>query len=188
MKSPPSAMSLNIQQIYQADKAKVSEWLNHADKFIKVYLNGNSKLITAQDIVGDILIKMVDGKRKWDPKKVNINAFMYNAIRSHVEGIAKKEKRNIPIDKYDEETETFKSELEKEHFISLESILDKQDLKEKLEKVRECIKDDADCEIVFNCLLEGMKIPEIAADLGITKQEVKNVVRRIYYKVRKELN
>lgn len=188
MKSPPSTEGLSIQEIFLSDKAKVSEWLSHAEKFLKLYMNGNRELIKAEDIVGDILIKMVDGKRNWNPAKVDINAFMYNAIRSHVDGIAKKEKRNISIDKYNEETESFENELDKEHFISLQSIVDKQDLKERLELARERIKDDADCEIIFNCMYEGMRLPEMAADLGMTIQEVRIIIRRMRYKIRKGLN
>lgn len=187
LNKPQITDGLDIRGIIQSDKAKVKEWLNHAHKFIRIYLNGNSKMIRAEDIVGDILLKMVNGVRNWDQEKVDINAFMYNSIRSHVAGIAKKENRMESTDKYIPESDTFESNFEEKDCLTLDEIHLEQDIREKLEIVRRKLRDDDDCEIVFNCLREGMKESEIAEDLGISRSEVRNIIRRIRYKIRKGL-
>lgn len=188
LSNPQITEGLNIREILQSNHSKIKEWLNHAKKYIQLYLDGSNKMITAEDIVGDILIKMVNGERNWNREKVDINAFMYNSIRSHVEAIAKKEKRTESTDKYLPETDSFESKFDDKLCLTLEAIYLQQDTKEKLAIVRNKLKDDEDCEIVFNCFHEGMNESEIAKDLGISKTDVRNIIRRIKYKIRKGLN
>jgi len=183
---PETDASYKLKEILQNDKAKVKEWLNHAEKFIKLYFNGKFTF-NANDIVGDILLKTASGERRWNSEKVDINKYMYYAIWSHVQYIAKKESRMESADNYNEQMQAFFNKYEADYSLPLNEIELEQDNRERLEIIRSSIKDDEDCEIIFNCLCQGMTFKETAEDLGISEQEVKNAVRRIKYRVQKGL-
>jgi hypothetical protein len=79
-----------------SDPAKHYEgWLAQADRLIKIKLNGRaSQPNKAQDIVNEIIEKVINGKRTWDMDRVpDINKFMYMQIRSVADNKLNKEKK-----------------------------------------------------------------------------------------------
>jgi RNA polymerase sigma factor (sigma-70 family) len=173
--------------VLRGNEGKMKEWLSHANRFIQVYYADLNIKPKAEEIVGDIIVKIYHKNRRWNHETVNINSFMYNAIRSHIAAEAKKAKKLVAADVYDSEEFIFKNKYENEYHISLREIEFLQDLKEKMEIVLVQIKGDEDCEIVYYCLLEGLKPKQIAEDLGISVKEVNNIIRRMKYRVQKAL-
>lgn len=177
----------NIEEILNAEKATTDMWLNFAQRYIRIIYKSDKCKPAAQDIVGDIVVKIHTGERRWDPEKVNLNTFMYNSIRSHVSSQAKKEKRMISTDEYIEGDDSFVNRYAEKYYISKNEIEFAQDRKEELDIVMKAVKGDDVCELVLYSLIDGMEINEIAEYLGITVPEIYNTVRRIKYKVHKEL-
>ncbi|QQS37784.1 MAG: sigma-70 family RNA polymerase sigma factor [Ignavibacteriales bacterium] len=187
MNIPPDECNPKIMDVLRGSQGKMKEWLSHANRFIQVYYANIKIKPSAEDIVGDLIVKIYQKNRRWNYEKIDINSFMYNAIRSHVCAEAKKVKKLVTTDEYDSEEFIFKNKYENEYHISLREIEFLQDIKEKMEIVLGQIKGDEDCEIIFYCLLEGLKPRHIADDLGISVREVSNIMRRIKYKVQRAL-
>jgi DNA-directed RNA polymerase specialized sigma24 family protein len=187
VKNFPETNNPKIEEILRTDNSKSAVWLNYAVKFIKVFYRNDKFKPTAQDVVSDLLLKIYTGERRWEPDKVDLNTFMYNNLRSHVGGLAKKEQRLVSADEYNAEDNSFSHRYAEDYYVSKNEIEITQDRKEEVEIVLRSIKGDELCELVFYCMKDGMGINETAEYLGIGFSEVNNAVRRIKYKAQKVL-
>ena len=84
-------LELSIEKIEYAIKHKrihFKAWLVVADRYLKYYTKGMyERHWTAEDIVSELIDKILHNERIWDPKRVpDFNKFIFQNIRSIVEG------------------------------------------------------------------------------------------------------
>jgi DNA-directed RNA polymerase specialized sigma24 family protein len=118
------------------------------------------------DFVGDVLLKALNQQRDWEKAKCSIEEFLFGCLRSEIYNffVTKQfETTNyIPEDLFEPETTSVNKEKE---------------LATKL--LVEAGADD-DEQIIFELWMDGIiKSNEIAAELGITPNEVYKITRRL---------
>lgn len=119
------------------------------------------------DFVGEVIMKAIEGTRKWDSARFSFRRFLFVALRSEISNYFKSGKANhtssVPIDLTER--------------ASLQEIeLARQEASELLKQ------EGADNEelIVFEYWMDGIDKPgEIASDLGTDVKEIYNITKRI---------
>ena len=77
-----------IETAFRNEQQRSKSWINVAGKYLKFYgSNGFENHYTAEDIVMELINKLLNGERNWDIEKVpDFDHFMYQNIQSIVEG------------------------------------------------------------------------------------------------------
>ncbi len=118
------------------------------------------------DFVGDVLLKVMEGKRDWSKAQCSFTEFLFGCLKSEISNFFKTHK-NI----YDNELPDIPSNG---HYSNDE---------DKRNQVFELLKQEGadDNELlIFECWIEGITKPkEIAKDLGIEVKEVYNITKRL---------
>lgn len=187
-------LELAIEKIEYAIKIKKKEfkgWLVVADRYLKYYSKGiYERHLTAEDIVYELIEKILSGERNWDPEKTpNFNQFMYANIRSVVQGKLKSRQIVETVDNYyqkDEESRV-KKFLPRGLAADNPDICNEIDTLDKIEKCYDRIMDDEECALVFLEWLEEKTSIEIGESLGLSVQEVERIKKRIRYNLTKSI-
>jgi RNA polymerase sigma factor (sigma-70 family) len=188
-------LELAIEKIEYAIKIKkkiLKGWLVVADRYLKSYTKGiYERHWTAEDIVQELIEKILSGERNWDPETVpEFNKFMYTNIRSIVEGKLKSRQIVETVDDYYPEKE--KSRVKKILSPGLKAdnpdICNEIEAYDKLEKCYNSLLDDEDAALVYLYWKEGNTSKEIAESLGINVIEVERLKKRIRYHLTKKIN
>jgi len=180
-----------IENAYK-DKSRIKNWLVVADRYLKSYRNDKfERHWRAEDIVMELIGKILDGTRVWDPEKcADLDNFIYMNTRSIVDGKFKNRDKVLPqkvnaSTRYgDRETDL----IETNHKTDKYYILHEIELKEKLENCYKQLSDDDDCAIVFLEWKEGKTTREISESLGITVEEVERIKKRLRYKIKRKID
>lgn len=162
-------------------------WVWVCVRYLKFYV-GNIKdiMMTAEDIVMEIIMQTITEERRWDIENKTIDEHIYNCIRSKVTHLYEKQKRFAENEIYDEvsgknvDIVNDTSEYSKEE---IEAELDRDDL---IKRCYEKIQDDTEMGLVFELLAEGKTPIEIEKEYGITPSETDAIRKRIYRMLRKE--
>ena len=171
-----------------SDPAKPYEgWLAQADRLIKIKLNGRaSQPNKAEDIVYEIIEKVIDGVRAWDMKRVpDINKFMYMQIRSVVDNKFNKEKKLVSSDAYNRENDSFYTINNIPNNLELDEIYKQQDIMEAFARCYNEIEKDTEMGLVFLAWKDGKESREIAEEFGLTVKEVEAIKQKIRRKLKK---
>lgn len=118
------------------------------------------------DFVGDVILKVMEGKRDWDKAQCSFKEFLFGCLKSEINNFFSTNK-NI----YEDELPDVP--------------LNEQSLnvEDKRSQVSELLKQegaDDDELTVFECWADGMTKPaEIAKDLGIDVKEVYKITKRL---------
>ena len=124
-------------------------------------------LYKAEDIIGDLYLKLATGERTWDRGKFpELEKYFFVLIISHIRNLAKVKKEHLNIDE-------LKFCLESNKQTSFEEI------KELVELYEPKFKGDAQLAKILWKIINEDKNKEIASDLNIKVSAVVNTKRRI---------
>lgn len=158
------------------------------------FFSGTFRGKDANDVLQDVIEKIITGKRSWNKKKIpNIVEFILMVIVSHVRNEWKKKEI------CEECVEDFDNvqQLKENNLAELTRETARQDVENELfsrqyeDICNECLANFEDDEIVYfvlELMLDGIKSnKEIAAELKISVNEVSNAKRRIKYRIKELL-
>lgn len=165
-------------RIFDEEPQTVRKWLRWADTTLK--LLGTEipiQHISAQDIVNNVIIKTIEGDRKWEIDELPINVFMYNTIKSEVSNSKQFEKKRIYANIT--ASEESQNENEPKGDFNLLADIENKDLIKLCEKA---IETDYDCSVVFEAMKEAdpSKNKEIAENTGYPVPQVENIKKRLF--------
>lgn len=169
-------------------------WLRLADNLLRSNFKGTrARHYKAEDVVREIMVRVMEGKRKWDIDRVpDINTFMIMQIKSFIYDLSSTEKTYLMLDNY-----FFNEDEEGVETYDLRSCLKAPDdieyeyeVKEKLKSCIDLFEEngDAECLKVMDLLMYEFKNREIAEELNIDIRKVENIKKRIRNKLNKHAN
>lgn len=181
-----------IELALTVKKNHFKKWLVVADRYLKYYSNGKyERHLTAEDVVQELITKILEGKRNWNPEKQpDFDQFMFLNIRSIVEGkFRARNKVESVEDFYPDNSETgVKHNFNKNLIAENEDPADAIDRNDKIEECYNEILDDEDAALVFLEWKKGKTSRQIAEELGMEVAEVERCKKRIIYKLNKKFN
>ena len=148
---------------------------------------------TADDLFNETVKRMLDGTRKWQPERVDLMKYLFDAIRSVSSGWAGHRKRNRSSPEYavveadlikldedgdprspvDDVASSFNTPEDEMLYSEAET---EPDLVDEIEA---SFADDEQATLVLVGLQEGLGGPQIRQECGLTEKEYRTVVRRI---------
>lgn len=155
------------EAINSVDMDEVIDRMNaYAISLLKSVGTKNFKGKEPIDFVGDVILKVIEGKRDWAKAKCSFTEFLFGCLKSEISNFFTTNK-NL----YDSEL----PEIPSNGYSSKEEV--------KLNQVIELLKQEGadDKELlVFEYWADGTTKPkEIATDLGIEVKEVYNITKRL---------
>lgn len=118
------------------------------------------------DFVGDVILKVIEGKRDWATAKCSFTEFLFGCLKSEINNFFSSNKN-----------------LYEDELPDISSIEQSINIEHKRKQVSELLKQegaDDDELTVFECWADGITKPaEIAKDLGIDVKEVYNITKRL---------
>jgi DNA-directed RNA polymerase specialized sigma24 family protein len=182
-------------EILLKDRRTIIKYEKYAGQILFKRTKGDfARQYTASDIVANILAKLVTGSYNWN-RQYPFDTFMYLRIKTEVFNIVKHERHFIPIsvdvflenldDNIDEEESgvhlTIAEELVQEpDFINPDNDDDEElGLTELMEIAYQLFSDMPDEFCVVDEIFKNKRPREIAEELGISRQEVRNIAMRI---------
>ena len=182
----------NAAEIFQRKfeengKHPPKNWVWVCVRYLNFYF-GNKKdiVMTAEDIVMEIIMQTITEERKWDIENKTIDQHIYNCIRSKVTHLYEKQKRVVENEIYNEvlgKTVSITNETAEYSKEEIEAELDREDL---IKRCFEKIENDTEMGLVFELLAEGKTPLDIEKEYGISTQEIDAIRKRIYRSLRKE--
>ena len=182
----------NTAEIFQRkfeenSKHPPKTWVWVCVRYLNFYF-GNKKdiVMTAEDIVMEIIMQTINGERNWDAETKTIDKHVYDCIRSKVTHLYEKQKRVVENEIYNEvlgKTVNITNEAAEYSKEEIEAELDRKDL---IKRCYEKIQDDTEMGLVFELLAEGKTPLDIEKEYGISTQEIDAIRKRIYRSLRKE--
>jgi len=154
-----------FEAVLDNDQGTYEQWLCTAQSLLRGY--ELTDLCKAEDIIGDLYLKLATGERKWDRGKFpELEKYFFVLIISHIRNLAKVKKEHLNIDE-------FEFCLESDKQASYEEI------KELVELYAPKFQGDAQlAEVMWKIINEDTN-KEIAGDLNIKVSAVVNAKRRI---------
>ncbi len=190
-----SSLELAVEKIEYAIKIKkqiLKGWLVVADRYLRCYSKGiYERHWTAEDIVQELIEKILFGERNWNPETVpDFNKFVYQCIQSIVEGKLKSRRIVETVDNYypEKEDSRVKKILPRGLTANNPEICNDINTYDKIEKCYNKLLEDEDAALVFLEWREDKTSKEIASSLGIEVQEVERIKKRIRYKLNQTIN
>ena len=145
--------------------------------------------ILPSDIVSSIILKLLTGDITWNIEKSSFDSFFYSKIRTEIFNLIKKEKKFIPVQFDRSETfSDYEGEIEDDIPLPLQLIIDpfnddndenKIDILQFRNIAFEIFQDSPDEYLVLDAVCSGHQTKQITLDLGLSKDEVHNIKRRI---------
>lgn len=187
MNSPINLAIKEIEDAFSIQLKRSKSWINVADKYLKFYrTNGSENHYTSEDIVMELIDKILSGERNWDPERVpDFDQYMFQNIQSLVEGKFRKRKVVESVESFEpvaKTNKTFKGLLPGQ-YVEDHDVGDLIDINERLEKCYNDLCDDDECGVVFLEMLKGKSSIEIAEYLYSDVAEIERIKKRIRYKL-----
>jgi hypothetical protein len=162
----------------------------YADRVIrKRTKNEFARHLTPSDYISSVSLKFLNGSIHWDRKACSLASFFFNMIRTEVFNQSRKEKKFIPVpllksetfNDYDGEVEEDISEPQWFIIDPFEDVIDEEGYDPLAFKnlVFELLNDLPEEYLVFEGISNGLQTRQICLDLGLTKDQVHNIKRRI---------
>jgi DNA-directed RNA polymerase specialized sigma24 family protein len=181
-----------IETAFRNEQQRSKSWINVAGKYLKFYgSNGFENHYTAEDIVMELINKLLNGERNWDIEKVpDFDHFMYQNIQSIVEGKLRSRKIVESVDSFKPNAKAGKvfRGLKPGQYADNRDTGELIDLKNKLERCYNELSGDDECGLVFLEWLQGKTSIEISESLGITVNDVERIKKRIKYQFNNKLS
>ncbi len=182
---------VEFEKILQEHPEKYNGWIFFADLLMNFFLHEvKNHCFTAEDIVHELITKIIEGKRKWNREKYPaLDIYMKMCIKSDILNLYNKNKRRKTDCSYEFENSDDEENADNSFFDSIESNtyadpLKEYTEKERIEMINKKLEDDEECWCVFDEMLKGNKNQEIAIILGLSVNEVVNIKKRIIRKIR----
>ena len=185
-----------LKDAFKADPNLIFKLKFKALSYIKYYFRKNTiDLLTSEDVVNEVIRKIIDGDRKWYRKRTpNIVHLLMMATLSFVRNEWKKKKKIITgIKLYDESGNLIEDnivDLQRAYlWEDMEHEFFREQLEDQIIKLYKVLENDVDAWFVLDELLKidhsEVKKPEtlIAKELRIPELDVKNAIRRIRRKI-----
>jgi DNA-directed RNA polymerase specialized sigma24 family protein len=195
--SNPEKKDLNLLlENLLKNKKQFSKYETFARKELFILTQGKfARHYTAKDILQNIFRKISDKTYHWNLEKYSFKTFMLLRIRTEVEHLVEREIKFFPVD-----IKSFESDWDPEyddaigkdkHLTTEEFILEPEftspdikeetefDLTDLMEMALDLFKDSEIEFYVLDGIFKNQKPREIAKDLGLTNQEVRNAKMRI---------
>jgi DNA-directed RNA polymerase specialized sigma24 family protein len=163
---PPDKPALEISTAFEAlTKEQLSSLYRYA-QFKAVGLRGYCSANDPMDFLQEAMLRTLNGRRKWNPQKVDFFTHLKGCIRSIANELFKQERKYVPLteelpDRYDDEFRRWANER-------AEQVI--HDLRTRLHGNSVALK-------VLRCMLEGHRPAETRRILGI-QANVYNAARR----------
>jgi RNA polymerase sigma factor (sigma-70 family) len=184
--------SIRIQKFITifTDRSKCYEvWLKFADHLLTKYFSGKrGRAYKAEDIVQEVIVKVIEGKRKWDFAELpDLSQFMLMNIKSFIHNLYKKERHHDYIEDitcYDDDGEM--ETITIQGCISPENIAINYELMEGVKLSYDKLEADEEyeCLKVLELMRFEYKNSEIAEELEIRTSDVVNIKKRIRNKLK----
>jgi DNA-directed RNA polymerase specialized sigma24 family protein len=185
-----SNLNLLLSNLYENTNL-ITKLEVYADKLLKKSTkNSFARHFCPSDIVSSITLKLFSGEINWDPQSSTLTSFYFSRISTEIFNLTRKEMKFIPAGLGNSETEddyTGESEDVSPDFPQLiifpfdeeDNEKEKYDPDEIRKVAYEIFKDSTEEFLVLDDIYKGLHTREIALDLGITKDDVHNIKRRI---------
>lgn len=141
------------------------------------------------DLISSLTLKLLDGDINWDPEISSLDSFYYIRIRTEIFNLIKKEKKFLPVpldnsekeSDYDEEVDDEITLPEEYIFYPFEEVIGNGEYDPLVfTKIAfELLQDSPEEYLVLDAIYNGLQTKDIVLDLGLTKDEVHNIKRRI---------
>ena len=191
MKNSTELALKEIERAYTTEKIRLKSWLNVAGKYLVCYGQNSFEChLTAEDIVQELITKILEGERNWDPERVpDFDQFIFRNIQSIIEG--KLRARNIveSVEVFEpkaKEGKVYKGIREGQYENNIYAC-ELIDINDKLERCYNKLSEDDECGLVLIEWHAGKTSIEIADSLGLEVHEVENIKKRIRYKLNKKI-
>lgn len=156
--------------------------LQEAGRLTKIYFWKKEAVIEKEDIITELIDKMISGERKWDGS-IPIEAYMFNNIESVIYNHSKKEYRKVGLYKESEgenSEEEFLNEVNE--ILCTEETISEAEKNEFFRLLESEIGDDNGCIEYYLGIRDGSfdytKNKSAAEVLGKTTAEVENIKKR----------
>lgn len=173
---------------YAVHQARIYRWRGMSGN-----LESNSELIggvSCEDIVQEVIIKTLQGKRKWDPDKGELEPWLFDQIKSEMNHLVTSSthvRERISIsEELDKEPNTASSTT---HVQSASVIvLNEIEAAERLAAVYDATVDDPQLEELVSAILDGCepKPRFLAERLGVDVKDIYNRTKRLHRRVFKD--
>jgi len=151
--------SVNLEEIIDSMNAFA---ISRLKSIVVKNFNGKQPI----DFVGDLILKVMEGKRDWNKAQCSFKEFLFGCLKSEINNFFTTNK-NIYVDELPD--------------VSLNG--ESSNIEEKKKQVSDLLKQegaDGDELTVFEYWMDGIFKPaEIAKDLGIDVKEVYNITKRL---------
>ena len=156
-----------IEAIQSVDMDKVINSMNaYAISLLKSVGAKNFDGREPIDFVGDVILKVIEGKRDWTKAKCSFKEFLFGCLKSEISNFFKTNKYS-----YDDELPDIPSS-------GHPSVC--EDGRDQVFKLLQQEGADDDELLIFGYWVDGVTKPkEIAEDLGIEVKEVYNITKRL---------
>ena len=174
------------------DKNRITKFENYADRLL--YRKSKfafARHLTPSDIIASVCSKLLNGDIIWDEDKETLIHFFSCRIRSEISNLIKRERKFMPVPlEPPGSCNDYSGELDNDITDRPEYIInpieDNDDEKEdeyapeEIKNVAlEIFKDSAEEFLVLDGIYRGLQSRQIALDLGISKDDVHNIKKRI---------
>jgi RNA polymerase sigma factor (sigma-70 family) len=136
--------------------------------------------LEANDLVSEIIVKVITGKRKWN-NEIDLDTFMYRNIQSYFYNYIRKQHRIVYDSKTQNEKNNADTMIETLNKKSADYIIDRYDLDNITEQCYRKLNYEE--KRVFIELNNGLSPVEIGNRLGISRFNVYYLRRRIQKKI-----
>lgn len=134
---------------------------------------------TWEDLLHEAIVAALDGRRRWDPSKVDLNGFLAGAMRSissHWAEQQQKRRTHLDSELRADDTEEGPIGAARSANPDPERLATAKQMLEKLKKVFE---DDPVVLCIMEGVLEEMTGPELQEALSISKKEYETAMKRL---------
>jgi RNA polymerase sigma factor (sigma-70 family) len=178
-----------FKEAFSTDKNRLKRWTAVAERYLDLYgRNKYERHWEAEDILKELITKIIEGKRNYDPEKYkNADDFIFKSIRSIVDDELRNKNRVKSYDKYtgtDEDGDrSYTYILEKRYKSDKDAVHNEYIIEEQFESCYQLLLEDEEAALVFLEWQQGLKSCEIAESLGLELKEVEQAKKRIRYKL-----
>jgi len=184
-----SDLSALISSLLQ-DKNLISKLEAFTDRLLRKRTKYKfARHLCPSDLISSVTLKLLEGDIHWDPEISSLDSFYYIRIRTEIFNLIKKEKKflPVPLDNLEKESDNddgVEDEISlPEQFITnpFEEIFDEEEYDPLVfTKISfELLRDSPEEYLVLDAIYNGLQTKDISFDLGLTKDEVHNIKRRI---------
>jgi RNA polymerase sigma factor (sigma-70 family) len=178
-----------FKEAFSTDKSRLKRWTTVAQRYLNLYgRNKYERHWEAEDILKELIAKIIEGKRNYDPEKYkNADDFIFKSIRSIVDDELRNRNKVKSYDKCTGTNEdgerSYTNILEKRYKTDKDTVHDEYIIEEQLENCYQLLLEDEEAALVFLEWQKGLKSCEIAESLGLELKEVEQAKKRIRYKL-----